>query len=243
MKKDIDFKNYKFSPHAVGKLMTEPKLKKDKEAGKLGQTTITYLNELYIQTVFGRKKDNLNTKEIQKGLYNEEDSLELVGKTYFKKFLSKNKERIENEYLIGTPDHIGEDFILDVKTSWDMFTHRAAELTKLYEWQLKAYCFIKGFKKAYLSYVLTDTPEHLLYSEINKLKYQMGVIDEDYDEDFQKAKEQLLYNHNFSDVPDVLKEKTFEIEVTQEDYDILVDKIEKARNYLCELYKIDLLKL
>ena len=236
--KVIDFSKHKFSPHAVGKLLTEPKLKRDKEAGLLGQTTKTYLDELFIKLLFGRKKD-FSSKEIIKGLMNEEDSLGLVQevKSITSKgnvFLGKNKKTIENDYLIGTPDYIGNDYILDVKTSWDMFTFMSSSITKLYEWQIKAYCLIEGLEKGELSYCLTNTPSHLIASEIRKVYYSMGVIDEENDKDYIEAVKQIEYNHNFNDIPSILKVKTFNVNLEPGDEEFLYGKIIKSRNYLIE---------
>ena len=59
--------------------MTEPKLKADKEAGNLSETSKSYLVEVYIKEMYDREAD-INSKYIAKGLMVEEDSITLYSR-------------------------------------------------------------------------------------------------------------------------------------------------------------------
>jgi hypothetical protein len=122
----INWDTWKLRCHAIGYVMGEPKLKKDKEAGNLSATAKSYLLKCYIKERFGREKD-IKSKYILKGLAVEEDNITLYSRVK-KKFFKKNMERLENGWICGEPDLFEGEVILkasaiiDMKSSWDIFT-------------------------------------------------------------------------------------------------------------------------
>ena len=200
---------------------------------ELSETTKSYLLEIFIEQVYGRKKD-LTNKYLEKGLLCEEDSLQLLS-DYKGKFLLKNKERFNNEFITGEPDYVG-DIIIDTKSSWDLFTFHKAELTKNYEWQLRGYMALKGIEKAELAYCLVDAPLHLILDEQRRLSYKMGVIDTDTDEAYLEAAEQIEKNLTFSDIPTKEKVKIFEVQRDEKSEKELYERIKLCRDYLNKLY-------
>src|SRR5689334_14038122 len=93
-----NFDNYLFRCHALGLLMTEPKVKSE----TLSETTKTYLAECYVDHIYGRNKE-IQSKFLEKGIAVEEDSITLLSRVK-KKLYKKNSIRLKNEFVTGEPD-------------------------------------------------------------------------------------------------------------------------------------------
>ena len=130
--------NTLFRCSSLSKLMTNPKLEADIEAGNLSETTKTYLLEVYISEKYNRDK-NVTSKYMEKGLLVEEDSITLYSRV-MKKFFKKNESKLSNEFIKGTPDlytglEITEaDLVIDIKSSWDIFSSSVEELKDYQEY-------------------------------------------------------------------------------------------------------------
>ena len=107
-----DFSIYKFRCSSLPLLMTKPRNKGD----ILSQTAMTYLNELWIQEVYGRRKYDTANKYTAKGIQCESDSLDLVSQLYQKTYF-KNTKQYENDWIKGTPDVVASDLLIDIKTN------------------------------------------------------------------------------------------------------------------------------
>jgi hypothetical protein len=212
--------------------MTEPKLKADKEAGNLSETTKTFLMEVFIQQKYGRKKD-ISNKYIEKGLLVENDAIKLYSRYKFNEY-QKNEELFKNDFLVGTPDIVSDD-IIDIKSSWDIFTFFSnlnKDVDSAYYWQLQAYLALTGKESAKLAYCLVNTPEMLVNDEKRKLMYKMNVAT-DENPIYLQACDELDRNMNFDDIPNRVIE--FEVKRNDEDIQKMYFKIKKARIYLTEL--------
>ena len=124
---------------SVGYLMTEPQSKADKEAGLLSKTAQKHLLDVYIAEKYGRKKD-IQTKQMKKGIEVEQDSIELLS-MYLKMPFSKNDQRFTNDFITGFPDIIDNDRIIDIKSSYDLWTfigNIPDKLDSLYYWQMQS---------------------------------------------------------------------------------------------------------
>ncbi len=234
---------------SLSDIMTEPRSKADQLEGKLSQTAISKLIEMYTQEEYGREKD-IQTKYTKKGLNVEEDSITLISRIK-KTFFKKNAIRIENDYLSGEPDtYVGKDIyhaerIFDVKSSWDLFTFNKAkydhiikgEINPSYYAQMQGYMDLTGAKSASLCYCLIDTPQALIFDEQNRLKWKMGVINPDTDETYLEACEELERNMTFNDIP--LHDKLYEIEIPRDDEYIakVHEKILKCQKFYEETFK------
>jgi hypothetical protein len=216
---------YKFRCSKLGSLMTEPKAKKD----LLSVTTKSYLDDLYIRETKGREKDIMN-KYMMKGLMVEEDSISLVT-SVTKKFFIKNQERFENEWIAGTPDLVRKDEVIDIKSSWDIWTYGKAEVTKDNYWQMMGYMWLTGLESGSLYYCLVDAPEQLIQDELRKLSWKMMMIDP-IDPLYQEAEAKIRKGLVFDDIPDVEKVKVFTVKYNQEDIDKLIERIAHCREYL-----------
>lgn len=214
-------------------------LEKVKDNVELSESTKTHLVDKYISAKYNRDSQLIN-KYIAKGLSVEEDSITLLSRVE-KVYHKKNESTLSNEFISGTPDlFVGEsidkaDVIIDIKSSWDIYTFFRTKydtLNKMYYWQLQGYMALTGAKKAKLVYCLVNTPEPLIYSELNKLKWQMGVINPETDDNFTNASEVRESELRYDDIP--LDERYFKIEIERNDADIdrLYQRIKDCRDYM-----------
>lgn len=246
----MNFDNQLFRCSQLGELMTEPRGKSE----LISETTKTKLTEIFIKEKYSREKDITN-KYMEKGTVCEEDSIGLVD-CVRKKFTLKNKERFQNEFIIGTPDIITEDEVEDLKTSWDIFTFFKADVTKGYDWQLEAYCILTGKKYKRLTYVLVNSPAHLIDDEKRKMSFAIHDISGESELYMEKAKaieRNMIFdmeafkkeNQNYPleyklsewdfDIPKEKRIKSFELERIPNSNEIIQNKVILWRSFLNQL--------
>jgi len=222
----MDFSNYKFRCHALGNLLVNSRSKDE----LLSETTKTYLKEAWIKEVFDREKI-ITTKYMDKGIACETDSLELVEKVLGKKYF-KNQKEFSNEYIAGIPDVVDAELVVDVKTSWDIWTFASVDEAKArstYYAQLLGYMWLTGKTKAKLAYCLVNTPEEQIEYEMYKLKVS-GAI-KDTEEEIAQAR----MNFIFDDIPEEKRLKTYDFEIDPETQTKLIERIKLAREYMSTL--------
>lgn len=220
----VDWNTYKFHCSSIKSLMVTPRLKSE----TLSETTKSFLRQIYIKEVFGRvKTEMIANKFVRKGTMCETDSIalfeEVTGEKHF-----KNNKTIENDYVIGTPDVIAKDKILDIKTSWDLFTFFDVDRDKAtddYYYQLLGYMWLTGKDKAELAYCLVDTPEELINDEIYRLKFYMP----------EEEAEEFRINFMFGDIAKEKRVKKYLYEYNGEMVEAIQNRIEDCRAYLMEL--------
>jgi hypothetical protein len=220
---------------SVGYLMTEPVTKADKEAGVLSKTAQKHLIEVYIAEKYGRKRD-IQTKQMKKGVEAEQESIDLLS-MYLKLPFSKNEERFKNDYITGLPDIINGDTIIDIKSSYDLWTFLGNipdKLDNLYYWQMQSYMWLTGTTKAIIAYCLVNTPESIIQQEKYYLLKKMDVISEESPEFIQEAMK-IEFNMTFDDI--LMDERILMFNVSRSEDDILriENKVLKARTFLQEL--------
>ena len=224
----MDFSNYLFRASCCGKLMTEPRSKSE----TLSETTKTYLRQLHREEKYGRKKVLIN-KYMEKGTGCEEESITLYTRVK-KELFTKNEQLFTNEFICGTPDIT--DPLIDIKTSWDLFTfpYPSDTINKDYYWQLQCYMELTNENKATLAYCLVNTPELLIMDEERRLFYKMNAGTEE-NEEYQQACKELRHNMTFDDIP--LEEKVVEFEVHRNEADLqkLYARIVRCREYMNSL--------
>lgn len=222
---ETNWKDYKFHCSALPTLMTDGR---SKEA-LLSETTKSALLEIWIAERFGREKI-IQTKQMEKGTAVESDSLELVSQVTKQK-LFKNIKTLENDHLIGTPDVVKS--VIDIKSSWDIYTYFAVdekEALKRYKWQLKGYMILTGQNKSQLVFALVNTPEHLIYEELRRLSFKLGITDEEAEEKYRK-------NYEFDDIDPKIRVKSYDIILEDGDKEELEKRVTLWREYLAELDK------
>lgn len=151
-----------------------------KHKKELSETCKTYLKEWILTHKYGRKKEFSN-KYTDKGNNTEQDGFQVIQDVLFKGiFLPKNKDFLEDDYFIGTPDVTIEDFIIDNKSSWNLFTFPIGETEipdKGYDFQLRGYKRLANKENSLLCYTLNDTPTELIEDEIFRFKRNNNLID------------------------------------------------------------------
>jgi hypothetical protein len=197
------FDNYKIHCSSIGAIMTEPQSKKD----GLSETCKAHLLECWIKEMYGREKD-ISNKYLEKGLQAEEDSITLYSLVKGK-FFKKNEEQISNDFLIGTYDLREPDTVIDIKTSWDIYTFYSVmhkPINKHYKSQLHGYGAILKVPKRRLVYTFVNTPEALIAKEKKRLMWDMGDIDPDTDPVYISGCEAIDKSSRYDDIP---KEKRY----------------------------------
>lgn len=225
------FDNYKFHASSLGRIMTESRTKEP-----LGETCKGHLLECWIRETYDRHKD-ISNKYITKGLQVEEDSITLYSRAR-KKFMLKNEETISNDFLIGTPDLIDGDVIVDIKSSWDIFTFYGVfhkPINKDYGWQLSAYTELLNKSAGRLVYCLVNTPEQLINDAKRRLAWDMGIIDPDASPLYQEACEKIERKMVFDDIP--FEKRYIEFHIDRVDYPIekAYERIKLCREFLNQL--------
>ncbi len=196
-----------------------------------------YLTEYYIQYHYGRTK-KLENNYITKGLEVEKMSLNLYDVVCNKlgKTLEENHERFNNEYITGRPDVFKGDVVLDLKSSWDIYTFYDSmpKVNKTYYWQLQAYMALTGLQKAELAYCLIDTPLALIHDEQRRLQWKMNAMDND--PEYVKACEEIEFNHQYPDIPKEKRVHVHYIERNDQDIQALYDRVRFCRNWINEKF-------
>lgn len=194
--------NFKSRASASGKLMTNPRDKKE----LLSETTKSYVQEWLKESIYGVRKD-IKNKYLSKGLKLEDEAIDKAIEWLDLPFTLKNEAFFEDDFFTGTPDLIVNETVYDIKCSWDCFTFPLFDKeipTKDYYYQLQVYMHLTGCKKAVLTYVLLNTPEELTYEEKN----------------------------NYDSLDKKYRIKTFEIEYSSEVIAELIKRVINVREYI-----------
>ncbi len=216
-------KDFKIRCSAIGKIMANSRTK-----GQLSKTCQGYLEDYAIEKMYGYSKD-VWSKAIDKGIAVEDASIELAEEVLKMGTMSKNEEYFENEYLTGTPDVLNDDFVLDVKSSYDATTFpwfKKDIPNKDYYYQLQGYMELTGRRKAYLVYCLVDTPSDIVEDEVRRVHYKLKEI-----EDNPIVRNAVEMQHNFERVPKEQRIKCYEIAYDPEAIKKIYERVEECREY------------
>jgi hypothetical protein len=198
----------------------------------LGKTGENYIKTWWLQKAYNRKKEFYN-KYVEKGLATEIAGIELYSKWLNEGvLLSKNQEYYSNDFIVGSPDVVHDDIIVDIKCSWDLFTfpYFDTELpNKNYYWQLQGYMFLTGYNKARIAYCLIDTPKPIIQQELKKLFFQSGGRAEDWT---PETYQELEAKYFFDDIPWEDKIKIFDVERNDDDISLVKERVRIGRKFL-----------
>lgn len=187
---------FKIRASALHKIMGNAK-----KEGELSQTAKTYLHEWY-----ANERQDIHSKYIEKGVMMELEAIDFMARVLDFGIAEKNKLHFENEYMIGTPDVINGDTIVDIKCPWDKCTFQSNVfgMDKDYEWQLRSYMILTGCTNAILFYALMDTDEAINYgTEVT-----------------------------YSDLPDEERWIAYKIEHDETTEQQIIERVEMCRDYL-----------
>ena len=189
----------------------------------------SYINELFMYKEFGVRQE-INSKYIDKGNEVEELAIEIAGIQLGYEGLVKNEDYFENDYIIGTPDVVNDEVLIDVKSSWSASTFPFFDTTlknNIYSWQLKAYMYLTGHTESYLCYCLVPTPEDLILDEMRRVSWKRGELGEVSIETEVNVRSYF----DLSKIPTEKRVKAFKVELTKEDVEQIKEKVELAREY------------
>ena len=153
-------KRFKIRCSAIGQIMKNGTDKKS-----MGETAKSYVEQWIKEQLYGRKKEFSN-KYTTKWLSVEQDAIDYISDVLEYGFLLKNEENLSNDFLTGTPDIILNNFIIDIKSSWNCFTFPLFEdeiKNQDYVWQGQGYMALTGAETFRVIYVLMDTPEDEIF--------------------------------------------------------------------------------
>lgn len=228
----MEIKTFKIRCSAIGKIMSEPKNKADKEAGLLGETAKTYCENWLKEQIYDRKIE-IQSKYLQKGIDVEQESIELINH-HFQVTFKKNEKMFENDFMKGTPDINDNDFIIDMKNSYDFSTFPLFDTeieNKDYEYQLQGYMHLCNKKNAMLIYTLIDLPENLITKEVyrycnfNNIEYN------------QEIEMKIRGDYTYIDIPNKYKIKILNTSYKPEVIEKIESQVIKCRNYINQLIK------
>lgn len=223
---------FKIRCSAIGEIMTSPRAKNE----LLSATTKTYCQKWLKEQLFNRR-ENISTKYTQKGIIVEDHSIDFLAEQLGYGFLIKNEDSFENDFLTGTPDLLppNTDEVIDVKSSWSWTTLPLFEDScpnKNYWWQLQGYMALTSRSKARLSYILSDTPIHLIEREARRYCFDNG-----YDELDSDIYDKFYADMTYNDVPSSLKIKTFDFDRDDDAIQQIYERVTQCREYITELTK------
>lgn len=189
---------------SLGDLMSYP------EKDKLPEGAITKLDKMISQKTINWPNQEDSFLSLEKGKACEHESIELYNELN-DTFYLKNVERVTVGYLTGECDIIDHDsgLVIDIKTSYSKATHPVMlRLSKLYEWQLRAYMYLYNVDNAELAYCLVNTPMDLIDK---RDKHEWHIVD---------------------DVPMHLRLRTLRIERDATKEEQMLSRIEKCMEYI-----------
>lgn len=231
----INFSETLIRSSSVGYLMTEPQSKADKEAGLLSKTAQRHLLDVYIAQKYGRVRD-IQTKQMKKGVAVENDSIDMLSKLLSVSF-KKNEERYSNAYVTGLPDIVSNEMVIDIKSSYDLWTFMGNlpdKLDSLYYWQLMSYMWLTDAKLGYIAYCLSNTPDNIIEQEKYYLLKNMDVVSEESPEYIKQALK-LEFNMKFDDIDISERVLLYKVDRNEDDIIRIEQKVLKAREYLHEI--------
>ena len=214
----------KYKVHCSGISNIMAKATKDRTISVGAETTI---KDWYISNLYARSKPQATSKYTDKGNEKEGDAIRFLSKVHGD-FYSKNNQTFENEYLVGTPDIITPDAIIDIKCSWDCFTfpYFETELNKVYWAQMQGYMALTGKKRAVVAYCLMDPT-------FDQIEYAISDYCKTHNcERTEEIEEKVIAQMSYENLPTNLRLKEFEV-LRDEDYIASVyDRVTAMRDFL-----------
>jgi hypothetical protein len=174
-----------------------------------------------------------SSKYTDKGNIMEDEAIDFIAEHLGYGMLMKNEDHFNDEFIIGTPDIILNDMVIDVKNSWDASTFPMFENevpNESYDWQLQGYMYLTDKSKARLIYCLMDTPEHLIERDARWDSIRQG-----YEELEKSVYDKFVKNLTYPNVDPKLRIKVFDIERDEAKIQKIKDRVILCREYINEL--------
>jgi hypothetical protein len=214
----------------IGKIMATPR-----KAGEvLSETAKTYVHDLVLEEKYGIKKE-FSSRYTDKGNEVEEIGIALVNEVLNYKFIYKNYEFFENEWVKGTPDVNTDEVLLDVKCSWDATTFPFFDTevpNKDYFFQLQGYMWLTGKQESILAYCLINTPFQMVEDEIRRAHWKFNLIEEN-----TELRKEVESKHVFDHIPEHKRVKYWFIRRDESVIEKIKERVELCREYYNLLMK------
>jgi len=228
---------FKCRASATGAMMTNPR-----SGDGLSKSCIGVIEDWVKFQIYNRRKD-FSSKQIVKGVTNEDDAIEFMSQFYDLGMAFKNEQHFEDDYFTGTPDIITDDTVIDIKCSWDCYTFPmfSEEIpTKGYELQLMTYMWLTGRRKAKLTYCLMDAPENLIDKAAYFQAKDLGLDDTPV-ELYDKVKAHMTYE----DLPANIRIKSYDFDFDHLALARIQTRVSECRDYIKKYIqpKLDKIKL
>lgn len=239
--------NWLVRPSEMGGLMSTGRKKED----LFGETAMKIIQKNVLFHKFGIEEPRIMTKEMDKGIYNEAQNLELAARIYgwLDVDTKETKKRYVNDFFIGEPDHAKSNLV-DIKSSFSAMTFPWFENpeNKAYEYQLQCYMDLTGHQEAELVYVLSDHPDHLIRAEIKRLTYyyadrpfefkEIESIDHLWTVAEEKATEIVMREAKVSHIPEEKRVRKFTIKRDNELIERMHERVIEARKIFDNLIEV-----
>jgi|9_EtaG_2_1085328.scaffolds.fasta_scaffold01260_3 hypothetical protein len=213
----------------VGKVMASAR------GANLSVGAKSYVQGLAKEHVLGRRME-FNSKYTNKGNECEQDGINLLSEVRDDlPFLVKNEEYFENDLFTGTPDILTDEYVIDIKCSFNMDTFpmfKDSIPNKDYIYQLQTYMHLVNKSKAMLVYCLVDTPEYIIKREVRDA---LKDIDDNNEEALMFTEMAIRNKHTFSNESAKNRIKVFEIERSQETIIEMESKAMACQEYFNQL--------
>lgn len=208
----------------IGKIMSNPR----KSGEVLSQTAKTYVQDLVLEEKYGIRKE-FSSRYTDKGNEVEDLSIGLVNDVLNYKFIYKNDEHFNNDWITGTPDVNTDEVLIDVKSSWDASTFPFFETelpNKDYYYQLQGYMWLTGKMESVLAYCLIDTPLEMVEDEVRRAHWKLHLIEES-----KELREEIESKHKFSHIPKNRRVKYWFVQKDESVIEQIKERVELCREY------------
>lgn len=191
-----DLKPFKARCSQLGMIMTNGTDKKS-----IGKTAISYLQDWVIGEATGKHKE-FTSMAMQKGTFLEDRAIQQYAKYRNLGFVLKNQQHYSNDFIMGTPDVILSDTIIDIKCAEDVYTMPFFNniMEKNHYWQLQGYMGLTGRKHAKIVKILLDAPEFYVDQKArwkaNEIVNTTGAeFDDVFYDIYTETKERYTFEH------------------------------------------------
>jgi hypothetical protein len=209
---------------SIGKIMTNPRTKGE----CLSATARTHVQERFLEIEYGIYKE-FWSRYTDKGNQVEDEAILMAESLFDGMFLEKNEIKFTNDYLTGVPDVITDDFIIDVKSSYNAHTFPFFETelpNKDYFYQMQGYMTLTEKTDAYVIYCLINTPEDIVLDEIRRESWKRKEISIS-----EEVEEYVRSIHTFDNIPRDKRIKVFHVERNDGVIESIYQRIDECRKY------------
>ena len=205
----------------------------DKQAKKeLPSGLKTHCEKWLKQKLYARKKE-FSSKFTERGIFSEAEALEFVS-SELGILLTKNDEYFENDFFKGIPDVLPPtNYGIDLKCPWDCFTFPLFDKSipdPSHFWQGQTYLDLFPEKEFWrFSYVLIDTPMHIIKGEANSWCRKNG------EELTPEIMEQFVERFTYDGIDNRLRYRSFDVYRDEEAIKLLRSRVLVCREYIEQL--------